>query len=111
LFLEALAEADKEDVDELPIVDGIPKFLELIGDGFEALTVNAHWRIALHGVAKFRVKRVDAGIDVVLKKAAKGRPKSGDAGGLAEDEIEDFCRHPLVDPLDDGEVILDPARI
>jgi hypothetical protein len=74
LFLKALAEADKEYVDDLPIVDRIPEFLELIGDGLEALTVSANWRIPLHGVVKFRVERVDAGVNIVLKKLAKGRP-------------------------------------
>jgi hypothetical protein len=73
-FLEALAEADKEYVDELPIVDGIHEVLELIGDGLEALTVSANWRIALHDVVKFRVERVDAGVNIVLKKLGKGRP-------------------------------------
>jgi hypothetical protein len=42
LFLKALAEADKEYVDEFPIVNGIPEFLELTGDGLEALTVSAN---------------------------------------------------------------------
>ena len=30
---------------------------------------------------------------------------------MTEDEVEDLRRHPLVDPLDDRKIILDPARI
>jgi hypothetical protein len=51
------------------------------------------------------------GVDIVLKQLTEGRPKRGGVGGITEDEIEDLGGHPLVDPLDDGEVILYPMRI
>jgi hypothetical protein len=65
----------------------------------------------LDSVAELGVESGDAGIDIVLEELSKGRPEGGSIGGVAEDEIENLSRHPLVDPLDDGKVILDPARI
>ena len=41
----------------------------------------------------------------------KGRPETGGGGGFPEDEIEDLGGDAHVDPLDDGEVILDPLGI
>ena len=43
LLLEPLAEANKEDVDELAIIDRITKFVEFIRNRLEALAVDADW--------------------------------------------------------------------
>jgi hypothetical protein len=49
--------------------------------------------------------------DIVFEKLAKGRPESGGVGGVAEDMVQYIRGHPLVDPQDDCEVVLDPTRI
>jgi hypothetical protein len=51
------------------------------------------------------------GVDVVLEELAQSHPESSGGGGLAEDEVEDLGGDTRVDPLDDGEVISNPARI
>ena len=108
---EPVAEPLKEDGDELTIGHGVAEFAELVGERLEPLTINPHLGVALDGVAELGVDGVDASVDVVLKQLTKGCPERGGVGGVAEDEIEDLGGHPLVDPLDDGEVVLHPARI
>ena len=68
LFFIAFAEADEENVDELPVVDGVPKLAEFVHDGLETLAVDADLRIALDGVAELGVEGVDAAVDVVLEE-------------------------------------------
>jgi hypothetical protein len=75
------------------------------------LTVDAEGVRPLDGVANLGVESVDPSVDVVLEELAQGRPQGGGGGGLPEDEVEDLRGHPRVDPLDDGEIILYPARI
>lgn len=111
LLVEALIETDEENLDELLVLNGIAEFTKFIGDGLDALAVDAHGRVALGGVPELYIERVDAGVDVVLEKLAKSCPKSGDAGGGPEDEIEDLGAHPLVDPLYNSKIILNPAGI
>jgi hypothetical protein len=111
LLLKSFSEPDKENIDELAVVDGVAEFTELVGKRLEPLTINPHLGVALDGVAELGVEGGDASIDVVLKELTKGRPQSSGVGGVTEDEIEDLGAHPLVDPLDDGEVVLHPARI
>jgi hypothetical protein len=67
LLVEALAEADEQDLDELLVLYGVTKFTQFIDDGLEALTVDPHGRFALDGVPELRVERVYTGVDVVLK--------------------------------------------
>ena len=110
-IIKTFTEPDKENIEELAIVDGVAEFAELIGERLEPLAVNPHLRITLDSVAELGVESIDASIDVILKKLMKGRPERGGVGGVAEDEIEDLSGHPLVDPWDDGEVVLHPARI
>ena len=85
--------------------------MKLIGHCLEALTVVAERRCSLDGVANLGVEGVDASVGVVLEETTKSSPESGCGRGLAEDKIEDLGRHARVDPLDDGEIIFDPARI
>jgi hypothetical protein len=101
----------KEDVDELAIRHGISEFAELVGHGLDALAVDAEGGGPLGGVVDLNVEVVDPGVDVVLEELAQGRPESIGGGGLAEDEIEDLGGDARVDPLDDDEVIRNPARI
>ena len=95
----------------MAILNGVPKFTELVDDGLETLVVDADTGVDLNGAAELRVEGVDAGVDVVLKEPAKGGPKRGGIGGGAEDQIEDLGAHPLVDPLYNSEIIFEPARI
>ena len=74
MLIEAFAEADKEVVDQLPIIDGVAKLTEFVSDGLEPLTVGADRRVTLHSIAKLGMQGVDAGVDVVLEQLAKGRP-------------------------------------
>jgi hypothetical protein len=62
-------------------------------------------------VTELDMEVVDAGIDFVLKKLAKGGPKGGGSRGLTEDKVKDLDEDRSVDPPDDGEIILDPTRI
>lgn len=64
----------------------------------------------MHGVAELGVEVVGMGVDIVLKEPTKGLPKSSGGGGITEDEVENLGRYPRVHALDDGEVVLDPAR-
>ena len=57
------------------------------------------------------MEAVGAGIDVVLEQLEEGDPELGGGAGIAEDEIEDLGGDSHVDPLYDGEIILDPLRI
>jgi hypothetical protein len=111
LLLKPITKPLKEDVDELAIRHGITEFMELVGHGLDALAVDAEGRGPLDGVADLGIEVVDPGIDVVLEELAQGRPKSSGGGGLVEDEIEDLGGDTGVDPLDDGEVIRNQARI
>jgi hypothetical protein len=101
----------KEDVDELAIRHGIAEFAELVGHGLDTLAVDAEGGGPLDGVADLGVEVVDPGVDVVLEELAQSRPESSGGGGLAEDEVEDLGGDARVDPLDDGEVVSNPARI
>jgi hypothetical protein len=101
----------KEDVDELAIRHGIAEFAELIGHGLDMLAVDAEGGGPLDGVADLSVEVVDPGIDVVLEELAQSHLESSGSGGLVEDEVEDLGGDACVDPLDDGEVISNPARI
>jgi hypothetical protein len=74
LLVEALIEADEEDLDELFFLNGIAKFTEFIGNDVEALAVDPHGQVALGGVPKFRVERVDTGVGIVLEKLTEGCP-------------------------------------
>jgi hypothetical protein len=55
--------------------------------------------------------RSHAGINVVLKKLMEGIPEGGGHGRLAEDEVQDPGGDSSVDPLNNGEIILDATRI
>jgi hypothetical protein len=111
LLLEAFAEPDKENVDELSIFDGVPKFAKLISSGLKSLAVDAEGGIFLDVVAELIVEAVYVSVDAVLKELAKRGPKGCVGRGVAEDEIEDLGRNPSVDPLDDEEFVLNPTRI
>ena len=75
------------------------------------LAVHADGVVALHGVAELGVEAVDVGVDIVLEELAEGRPERGIGGGIAEDEIEYLGGDSRVNPLDDREIVLCPARI
>jgi hypothetical protein len=111
LLLEPIAKPSKEDVDELAIRHGIAEYAELVGHGLDTLAVDAEGGGPLDGVADLGVEVVDPGVDVVLEELAQSRPESSGGGGLAEDEVEDLGGDTRVDPLDDGEVVSNPARI
>jgi hypothetical protein len=57
------------------------------------------------------VEVVDPGVSVVLEELAERRPEGGGGGSLAEDKVENLSGHTCVYPLDDGEVVGDPARV
>ena len=44
MLFKAFAEADKENVDALPVIDGVPKLAEFVHDGLETLAVDAALR-------------------------------------------------------------------
>ena len=111
MLVESITEVVEKDLDELAIFNGVAEFTELIGDSLEALTVGANAGVTLNDAAKLRVEGADASIDVVLKKPAKGGPKGGGVGGVAEDQVEDLGAHPLVDPLYNSKIVFKPARI
>ena len=90
LLLEAITGPDKKDVDELPIVDGVSELMKFVGDGFEALTVDADGGVALHGVSKLSVKGIDPGIDVVLEELTKSGAESGGGRCISKHEVEDL---------------------
>jgi hypothetical protein len=50
LLVEALVEADEEDLDELFVLNRVAKFTKFVGDRLEALAVDPHGRITLGGV-------------------------------------------------------------
>ena len=74
LFLEPLAEADEEDIDELAIIDRITKFTEFIRDRLEALAVDADGCITLHRIPKLGVEIVGTSVDIVLEELTKSCP-------------------------------------
>jgi hypothetical protein len=65
----------------------------------------------LNSVADLGVEAIDAGIDIVLKQLTKSSPKGGGGGGMAENKIKNLGGNMSVDPLYNGEIILDPTRI
>jgi hypothetical protein len=111
LLLEALAEANKKDVDQLAIGNRIPEFTKFIGGGLDPLAVDGQHGLSLDGVAELGVETGDTCVDVVLEELPKRRPKLGYSGGFVENQIEDLGGDPRVDPLDDSEIILDRSRI
>ena len=54
---------------------------------------------------------VGASIDVVLEELTESHPELGGGGSITKNEIKDLGGESHVDPLDDGEIILDPLRI
>jgi hypothetical protein len=111
LLLEPIAKPLEEDVDELAVRHGVAEFAELVGHRLDALAVDAEGGGPLDDVANLGVEVVDLCVDVVLEELAQGRPESSGGGGLTEDEIEDLGGDAGVNPLDDGNVIRNPARI
>ena len=111
LVPEPVAEPLKEDVDELTVRHGVTELTELVGQRLDALAVDAEGGGTLGGGADFSVEVVDPGVDIVLEELAQSRPESGGGGGVAEDEVKDFSGDAGVNPLDDGEVVSNPARI
>jgi hypothetical protein len=67
MLVEAFADPNEEDLDELSVVDRVPKLAKLIGDGLQPLAVDADLRVTLDGVAELRVKGVDVGVNIVLE--------------------------------------------
>ena len=65
----------------------------------------------MHRISKLGVEIVGASVDVVLEELTKGRPQIGGGDTVTVDEIEDFCGDSHVDPLHNGEIILDPSRV
>ena len=61
--------------------------------------------------AELDVESVDTRVGVVLEKLLEGSPKLRCRGVVGGDQVEELVGDPGVDPLDDGEVFLDPARI
>ena len=61
--------------------------------------------------AELDVESVDARVGVVLEKLLEGSPKLRCRGVVDGDQVEELGGDPGVDPLDDGEVVLDPAWI
>jgi hypothetical protein len=106
-----MTEPLEEDVNELAVRHRIAELAELIGHRLDVLAVDAEGGGPLDGVVDRSVEVVDLGFDVVLEELAQGRPEGGGGGGLTEDEIEDFSRDAGVNPLDNGEVIRNPASI
>jgi hypothetical protein len=84
LLLEALAEAGKKDVDQLPIRNRIPKFMAFIGGGLDQLVVDCQRGLSLDGVVELRVEAGDASVDVVLEELPEQCPKLSCSGGFAE---------------------------
>jgi hypothetical protein len=74
LFLEPVAEPLKEDVDELMILNGITKFVELVGNSMDTLAVDAEGGRPLDSVADLGVEVVDPCVSFVLEELAKSRP-------------------------------------
>jgi hypothetical protein len=62
----------------------------------------------LHRVPKLGVENVGASVDVVLEELTKSCPEIGGGGTITVHEIEDFRGDAHVNPLDNGEIILDP---
>ena len=56
LLVELFAVPDEEDVDKLPIFNGITKFTEFIDDGLEALAVDTERGVALHRIPELGVE-------------------------------------------------------
>ena len=82
LLVEVLAETDHDDVDELRVADMIAEFTEFISYGFDALTEQTDWSIALRHVAELGVQHVLPGIAVALEQLAQGGPDFGDGGAV-----------------------------
>jgi hypothetical protein len=101
----------EKNLDELTITDGVAQLAEFIGHQLEALAVGAKRRGALNGVANLSVEVVDPSVGVVLKEATKGSPERSSGRSFPEDEVKNLGGHPRVDPLDDGEIVFDPAGI
>jgi hypothetical protein len=111
LLIKTLAETGAEDVDELAIGNRVPKFAELVGGGLDPLALDCERGVALNGVAELGVEAGDACVDVVLEELAERCPKISCRRSVAEHQIENLGGDPSVNPLDDGEVVLDPTSI
>jgi hypothetical protein len=62
----------------------------------------------LRRVPKLGVENVGASVDVVLEELTKSCPEIGGGGTITVHEIEDFRGDAHVNPLDNGEIVLDP---
>ena len=65
----------------------------------------------MHHVPELGVEDVGASINVVLEELSEGCPEIGGGGNMTEDKIENIGGDAHVNPLDDGEIILDPLWI
>lgn len=75
------------------------------------MTEDAHGAITLCDRAKLRVEGGDASIPVVLKEPAELGPDITCGGAISHHKIEELRRDASIQPLDDGEVVFDPAGI
>jgi hypothetical protein len=89
----------------------ISKLPKLISDGLDSLAEDGNSGVPLHNGAKLRVQRVDAGVTVILKKLLERGPELGSGGTIVGDEVEELGGDAGVDPLDDGEIVGDPAWV
>jgi hypothetical protein len=65
----------------------------------------------LNGVVELGVEAGDVCVDVVLEEVAERHPKISCRRSVAEHQIEKLGGDPSVNPLDDGEVVLDPTSV
>lgn len=88
-----------------------PELTKFVANCLDPLTENAHRTVTLGDGTKLRVEGRDAGVDVVLEEATKLAPDVASSNAVLDDEVEELCRDPCVEPLNNGQVILQPAGV
>ena len=93
------------------IGDYLSKLTQLVADSLDALTEHADRAIALCDGTELRVEGRDAGVTVVLEEPTKLEPDVASGGAVGDHEVEQLGGDAGVEPLNNGEVVLEPAWI
>lgn len=111
LLREAFVEPPHEGMEKRSISNHLPKLAKLVADGFDALAEDANGAIALRDGAKLGVESRNAGVAIVLEEAAELGPDVASGGAVGDHEVEQLGGDAGVEPLNNGEVVLEPAWI
>lgn len=111
LLSEPLVKPAHESMKERAVGDHLAKLTEFVANGLDALTEDADGSIALGDGAELSVEGGNTSVAVVLEQPTKLGPNVASGRAVGDHQVEELSGDARVQPLDDGEVILEPPRV